>query len=205
MAIRNAAWFATITFPLIARCLPLFDLSSLSVLRRFPVINRLFESSQQEIESPAYGRINMLLLAGAIVALVSQSPWIRPALTGKSLLAEQTPAGAADFIEKRGITGRIFHAQEFGDYLIWRLWPRQKTVVDGRVHLYDLAFLKDYENALRNPLSSDFMERWNISYLLLNKMPDGSNAETIQSIRESSTWSTVFEDRTSIMFEKKRT
>jgi hypothetical protein len=147
--------------------------------------------------------MNLVLLGIAILTLVSQSPWVRPAITGKSLLAEQTPVGAADFIEKQGITGRLFHPQEFGDYLMWRLWPQQKTIVDGRVHLFELDFLKQYKNALEHPLESDFLERWKIEYELLSKLPDGSSSKTIDSVRNSETWTQIYEDRVSVLFEKR--
>jgi hypothetical protein len=202
-AIRNAAWFGTITFPLIARYLPHMDLTPLSPLRRFTAVDRLFlHSSRLEGEAPAHRRINLLLLTAGVIALLTQSPWIRPAITGKSLLAQQTPVGVAEFIEKEGISGRMFHPQEFGDYLMWRLWPQQKTLVDGRVHLFDLEFLKEYKRVLEDPLSGDFMERWNIEYLLLSKLPDGSDSKTIGSVENSSAWSKIYEDSISVMFVK---
>jgi hypothetical protein len=202
-SIRNAAWFGTITFPLIARYMPLMDLSPLYPLRRFRVVDRLFESETAAADGVEYGRMNALLLVAAVVLLVSQSPWFRPAITGKSLLAEQTPVAVADFIAKEKIAGRVFHPQEFGDYLLWRLWPQQKTVVDGRVHLFNLEFLKQYKKALEDPLSSGFLERWNVEYLLLSKLPDGSTRQTIGSIRNSDAWAPLYEDEISVLFARK--
>jgi len=202
-AIRNAAWFGTITFPLIARYLPHFDLTPMSPLRRFTAIEKVFESSTLVEDAPAHSRINLVLLITAFIALLAQSPWIRPAITGKPLIALQTPVGVAEFIKENGISGRMFHPQEFGDYLMWRLWPQQKTLVDGRVHLFDLEFLKEYKRVLDDPLSGDFMERWNIRYLLLSKLPDGSNSRTIGSVENSSRWSKIYEDSISVLFVKK--
>ena len=202
-AIRNAAWFGTITFPLIARYLPHIDLTPLSPLRRFKAIEKLFQPSALEPEKAVYGRVNFLVLTVAVIVLVTQSPWIRPALTGKSLLAEQTPVGVAEFIREQGITGRLFHPQEFGDYLMWRLWPQQKTLVDGRVHLFDLEFLKAYKRALEEPLSTDFMDRWNIEYMILSKLPDGSPSKIIGSVEASGGWTMIYEDRISVLFAKR--
>ena len=202
-SIRNAAWFGIITFPLITRYLPLMDLSPLFPLRRFGVVDRLFRTeSVSATDGVEYGRLNVLLLVAAAILLVTQSPWLRPTITGKSLLAEQTPVAVAEFIAKEGITGRIFHPQEFGDYLIWRLWPQQKTVVDGRVHLFSLEFLKQYKRALEDPLSSDFLGKWKIDYLLLSKLPDGSNEKTIGSIRSSNAWAPLYEDEISVLFAR---
>jgi len=175
----------------------------MSPLRRFTAIEKVFESSTLVEDAPAHSRINLVLLITAFIALLAQSPWIRPAITGKPLIALQTPVGVAEFIKENGISGRMFHPQEFGDYLMWRLWPQQKTLVDGRVHLFDLEFLKEYKRVLDDPLSGDFMERWNIRYLLLSKLPDGSNSRTIGSVENSSRWSKIYEDSISVLFVKK--
>ncbi len=42
ISIRNAAWFSTITYPLLARYIPLLDPGPLLPLRRYKVFNRLF-------------------------------------------------------------------------------------------------------------------------------------------------------------------
>jgi hypothetical protein len=201
-AIRNAAWFSTITYPLLARYLPHVDLSPLTPLRRYKVINRLFEASgNSESDSSGYRRINRLVPLIAAAVLVTQSPWVRPRLSGASLLMDQTPVGAADFIERQALTGRIFHPQEFGDYLMWRLWPRQKTFIDGRVHLFTLDFLREYEIAIEDPFSTGLLARWNIQYVLLHKMPGQTNARTIQSVEASSAWKKIYEDEVSVLFE----
>ena len=202
-AIRNAAWFSTITYPLIARYLPLLDLAPLLKLLRYKGINRLVESAAQPDRNPhAYGRLNVIVLLAAVLVIATQSPWIRPRLTGKSLLADQTPVGVADFIQKRGLTGRMFHPQMFGDYLMWRLWPQQRTFVDGRVHLFSLDFLSQYEKAAEDPLSTDLLERWHIQYLLLEKRPEQTNLKTLRSIENSGAWIRMYEDDKSVLFEK---
>jgi hypothetical protein len=202
-AIRNAAWFSTITYPLIARYLPLMDLEPLLALRRYGRIHQLAESAAKPDSNPRpYRRLNVLIAAAAVVVIAAQSPWIRPRLTGRSLLAHQTPVGVADFIQKRGLTGRMFHPQVFGDYLMWRLWPQQRTFVDGRVHLFDLDFLNQYEKAAEDPMSTDLLERWDIQYLLIQKQPEQANRQAIKSIEDSGVWIRMYEDDVSALFEK---
>jgi len=204
-AIRNAAWFSTVTYPMLARYLPFVDLKPLLSLRRLPVVGRMFEKKDQpEKDSPLFAALNGLVLAAAIVALVVQSPWLRPRFTGTSLLAEQTPVAAADFIAQRGLTGRLFHPQEFGDYLLWRLWPQQKTFVDGRVHLFSLDFLKEYEQAIESPLSGDFLDRWKIQYVLLHKQPQDTEHGAIRSMDASPAWVKMHEDDLSVLYGRKQ-
>ena len=205
MSIRNGAWFSTITYPLLARYIPLVDLGGLMPLRRYKVINQLFEPAPRlsEKESPVYSKINFVMLAAAVVVLVTQSPWVRPALTNASLVAEQTPVGAAAFISEKGLTGRIFHPQIFGDYLIWRLWPQQRSFIDGRVHLFNVDFLKEYKKAIEDPLSTDVIERWNIQYVLLSKLPGDESGKALKSVEDSGAWTRIYEDRISVLYEKR--
>jgi hypothetical protein len=59
---------------------------------------------------------------------------------GRTLLVK----GAADYVAAHRIGGRLFNQYGDGGYLIYRLAPHAKVVVDGRADMYGDAFLKDY-------------------------------------------------------------
>jgi hypothetical protein len=42
------------------------------------------------------------------------------------------PSGAAEFLASHQVTDRMFNTYEYGGYLTWRLWPRQRVFIDGR-------------------------------------------------------------------------
>src|SRR5258708_17427209 len=42
------------------------------------------------------------------------------------------PAGAATFLQQHHVSGRLFNIYGAGGYLIWRLWPQEKVMIDGR-------------------------------------------------------------------------
>ncbi|MDP8257581.1 MAG: tetratricopeptide repeat protein [Candidatus Alcyoniella australis] len=55
------------------------------------------------------------------------------------------PQDAADFVERHGLSGRMFNDFNYGGYLIWRLWPERKVFIDGRLEVYgDSGLLEDY-------------------------------------------------------------
>ena len=58
------------------------------------------------------------------------------------------PTGAADFLRAHSISQPMFNTYEYGGYLIWRLWPLQRTFVDGRA-LNESVYL-DYRRILYN-------------------------------------------------------
>jgi hypothetical protein len=63
------------------------------------------------------------------------------------------PSGAADFVLKNQIAGRMFNTYEYGGYLMWRLFPQQRVFIDGRA-LSESVF-QDYARILYNHDSSD--------------------------------------------------
>jgi hypothetical protein len=108
----------------------------------------------------------------APVFLVSYLPWKRglPALVGWAAAAAlaagivwgtaagdffelraaewRYPIGAAEFLSSHQVTGRMFNTYEYGGYLMWRLWPRERVFIDGRA-LSEKVF-DDYARILYN-------------------------------------------------------
>jgi hypothetical protein len=83
------------------------------------------------------------------------------------------PQGAADFLALHHVTAPMFNTYEYGGYLIWRLWPGQRTFIDGRA-LSESVF-RDYVRILYNHDSSDGMagaedllNRYGIEAILMN-------------------------------------
>jgi hypothetical protein len=206
MAIRNVGWFAAVAYPILARYLPTVDFSPLFPLRRFRLAAGFLEGLENpKPERSRHGRFNLVLLSVAFLALVMESPWIRPALKNASLIDAQTPVGAVNFIEQHGLTGHIFHPQIFGDYLIWRLWPKQKSFFDGRVHLFGEDIARQGLGLLHDSHWEEMLAKWNIQYLLLDKLSsEDDTVKAIASARNSNGWTKLYEDDVSILFEKTR-
>ena len=56
------------------------------------------------------------------------------------------PKDAAEFLRRNQITDPIFNSYEYGGYLIWALWPEQRTFIDGRA--LNEAVYRDYVKIL---------------------------------------------------------
>ncbi len=54
------------------------------------------------------------------------------------------PEGATAFLERHRLDGRVFNSYKFGGYLIWRWWPANQVLIDGRYDaiLFDEALLE---------------------------------------------------------------
>ena len=85
----------------------------------------------------------------------------------------KVPRGAADFLALHHVTQPMFNTYEYGGYLIWRLWPGQRTFIDGRA-LSESVF-QDYVRILYNhdssdglPGAEDLLNRYGIQVIVMN-------------------------------------
>jgi hypothetical protein len=85
----------------------------------------------------------------------------------------KVPRGAADFLARHHVTQPMFNTYEYGGYLIWRLWPGQRTFIDGRA-LSESVF-QDYARILYNhdasdgmPSGEDLLNRYGIQAIVMN-------------------------------------
>lgn len=199
-AFRFGAWFAFAAAPLLAR--------SLAVLarRKESAVASPAGFARSE-DSPAVAADGVLpsLVAALMVAItVFLSPWIYGRLRGipseENTWAEDAPQAAVEYLKQHSPPGNIFHPQSYGDYLIWSLWPQKRTFIDGRVHLFSDELIKNYFDILS---TSDFalLDRYDIRLLLLSKQqPD--NQRLRQAAEDSVLWRRIYEDRSSILFQR---
>ena len=67
----------------------------------------------------------------------------------------------------------MFNTYEYGGYLIWRLWPAERTFIDGRA-LSESVF-QDYARILYNhdasdglPSGEDLLNRYGVQVIVMN-------------------------------------
>ena len=104
---------------------------------------------------------------------------------------ERFPVGAADFIESRGLSGNGYAHDQFGGYLIYRLWPRHKVFVDGRGDFYRQgSVLADMEKVtLVSPEWATKLDQYEIQWLLLRR-----DEPLVLILQMSGGWCKVYED-----------
>ena len=206
-AVRNGVWFALIAAPVVARYFPTIDFSVVTMaLRRLSIGKALFNwlGARRETVAPIRYRLNRQIAVLMLTIVVLVSPWVYPHLGnpafGNTLWETSTPVGAMDYIGQHALQGNIYHPQIYGDYLIWRLWPEQRSFIDGRVHLFDDSVVRDYRMAFNDSHWDERLARYDIKYLLLSKDED-ENRMMIETARASDAWLLLYEDSVSILFE----
>jgi len=82
------------------------------------------------------------------------------------------PTGAADFLAAHRLTDRMFNTYEYGGYLMWRLWPRERVFIDGRA-LSDKLF-DDYARILYNhddsggKSAAQLLDQYGVQVIVMN-------------------------------------
>ncbi len=207
-ALRNGVWFALIAAPIVARYYPSIDFASVALaVRRFRIGQRFlnWQAARKDTVAPIRYRLNRQIAVLMLTIVVLVSPWVYPHLGnpafGDTLWEKSTPVGAMDYIQQNALEGNIFHPQIYGDYLIWRLWPLQRSFIDGRVHLFDYSVVRDYRQAFIDSHWDERLSRYDIKYLLLSK-DEEENRMMLETAMSSAAWHLVYEDNTSVIFER---
>jgi len=111
---------------------------------------------------------------------------------------EKLPVKAADVMAARGIREPVFTTDSWGGYLIYRLYPDEKVVVDDRHDLYGEAYLREYLKVLHvTPGWQQVLDNQNVNLILLP-----AKSKLGDSLRSTESWRNVYEDKTSVMFER---
>jgi hypothetical protein len=201
VSLRNGIWFAlvvpTIVAPAIMELPPAKGLGAWG--------KRLLSSDRPRTASTAQRpALNLMMALILFAALVIYSPWVYQSFSGVPIWNPKTPISAMDYVDEHNLKGNIFHPQYYGDYLIWRLWPKQRTFIDGRVHVFGQDHVEDYLTTYVDSCWEQRLEKHDIRYLLLSK--DENEKELSQQLVEkakgSPNWQQIYEDELSVIFEK---
>ncbi len=150
-------------------------------------------AEMQETES--VGRFHVVSAAGLALVLALIFAPRPPAKFRAEFDPKRYPAAAlATLAQVPG--AHIFSNDEWGDYLIWSLYPRQRVFVDGRSDFYGNDFDEKYLDAISVKHGwEQTLERFNVDTVLLP--PD---APLTGALKLSSDWRVVFDDGISLVF-----
>jgi len=112
-----------------------------------------------------------LVLATSIGASVASGV---PFRLGFGPVPNSYPEGAAAFLERHRLDGRLFNTYQFGGYLLWRRWPANQVFIDGRYDavLFDEALFEAFREAHQSPAVLDRLTgEYGVDILVLDARP----------------------------------
>jgi hypothetical protein len=108
------------------------------------------------------------------------------------------PVEAAEGIAVQNIREPIFCPDQWGGYLIYRLYPQTKVLVDDRHDLYGDQFFKDYlKVVLVQPDWGKVLDERHVNWILMQK---NSSLGTI--LEQTPPWKLIHEDGTAVLFHR---
>ncbi len=164
-------------------------------------IGRKFnETAATMTETDQIGRWHPVSVMGALVVvalLYAPHPpeKFRPEFDPKSF-----PVAA---VQKLDVTpaDRIFTFDQWGDYLIYRLYPKTKVFMDGRSDYYGSEFNQKYLDVITvNYGWEKTLSSFGVDTIL---MPPGT--PLVGALKESSRWHVVYDDGIAVVFRQQKT
>jgi hypothetical protein len=110
------------------------------------------------------------------------------------------PVEAAEVIAERDIREPIFCPDLWGGYLIYRLYPQTKVLVDDRHDLYGDQFFKEYLKVVFvQPDWEKVLDEKHVNWVLVEK---NSSLGTILGLTPG--WKLIHEDATAVLFHREK-
>jgi len=159
---------------------------------------RLNRVIRETSETDAIGRWHLASLAGvALVAALLYAPH-PPKKFRAEFDPKRYPAAAVSALGHYP-AARVFTFDQWGDYLIYRLYPHSRVFVDGRSDFYG----DDFETKLLDVLNVNYgwdqtLARFGVDTVL---MPP--NSPLTGALKESSRWRVVYDDGVALVFRAK--
>lgn len=165
------------TRPFAAAWLAAAAAASLGMRRNVPVYLILAAPALANAWSPSWriGRARAALLGGLMAAGTwLHAAWTAPHLLERFGLGERNRyAGAAAFLDRAGVEGRMFNEYEAGGPLIWLSGPGRKVFIDGRSLEHGPERVRAALSWHRPVVWEALDSRWRFDYAVVRRHPAG--------------------------------
>jgi hypothetical protein len=162
--------------------------------------SRRFLQRMQAIEFGLRGHLWPVAMVGFTCWIAAHGGW----LSGRHVMdghfgEKRFPVEAVNYLEAQNVRGPLASPDYWGGYLIYRLYPRVRTVVDDRHDFYGEEFLKSYLKMVHvEPGWEDFLQQNQARCVVV---PKGSALANI--LGETAGWRPIYSDDVAVAFEKK--
>ena len=146
-------------------------------------------------ETEAVGRWHLTSIAGVVVVAALMWAPNPPKNFRAEFDPDRYPAAAVDKL-RHDREARIFTNDEWGDYLIWKLYPTHKVFIDGRSDFYGNAFEEKFADVLNVKHGwAATLDQFGVDTILMP--PD---APLSGALKESARWRVVYDDGIAVVF-----
>jgi hypothetical protein len=201
--VRNVPIFMLVAAPSVAVMLETFlrELPSMSIagwLRRAATKLHSFAADFGSTDAIARLHLASAAAVGLLIALFyAPNP---PAQFRAEYDVKRYPAKAVEMLRKAGSPEIIFTDDEWGDYLIYRLYPSNRVFIDGRSDFYGSTFNNQYMDVMNVKYDWEkSLDQYHVNTILLSP-----NASLASTLKESRRWRPIYDDGVAIVFRANR-
>ena len=109
------------------------------------------------------------------------------------------PVRATEFLRTENIHGKMFNNDEFGDYMIFSVWPTYRVFMDGRSDMYGEQFGSDYLKVANvQPGWRDILKKYDINWVVFD-----THSALAAALQEQADWQPIYSDPVATIFLKK--
>ena len=183
------------------RFAPVFVLLILPFMAKntFLVTNRVWLRMKKKWP-PIRGYINSFLILVILTLCFLNERGIKGHHFGVEMSA--LPVEAAEFIDRNNPPPFMFHVFNWGGYLIWRLYPKYKVFIDGRLAMYVPDIYNEWlQVALARENWREILEKYKINFCLISNEPEWNRLG--RALEEDPNWVLVYWDNMAGIFLKK--
>jgi hypothetical protein len=131
--------------------------------------------------------------------IVGQEPlrFRLPPIPSQGKTSVHYPTGAVAYIQARGLSGNMLTEFNWGEYLIWSLYPRCRVSLDGRFEaVYASTVYQEYFDFLyARPRWRQFLEKYPPDLILIDR-----RNKIYTLIKAEPSWQQVYQDAGSALF-----
>jgi len=159
-------------------------------------VTRGFVQRMSVMDSTRRGHLwpTVAILATLMIALNAGRVGSRP-LMEANFDARRMPVDAVSFVAQSSVRGPVLSPDYWGGYLIYRLYPRNKVVIDDRHDFYGEPFLGSYLTMMHVEPGWEGFLKWRSSCLVLPR-----TAALSAVLRKMPEWKPVYSDDVAIVF-----
>ncbi len=191
---RNIPVFLLISAPFTA-CMASEFLASVSAIRRFKRACSVNTNASRDFHLlDRAPRLHLVSLA-ALLLIASGFAWETPGFEAQ-FNPKNFPVRALPFIRSAKFS-HLFTTDQWADYLIYHLYPAQRTYIDGRSDMFGADFAERYRNVLsaRHDWEAN-LRADGVDAVMLH--PD---TPVVSALKESKNWKLLFDNGYTVIFQ----
>ena len=184
---RHVALFAIVVSPLLLR-------TSENVFKQFPdPLIKFFQTRNQNLMKIDRSVVGYLWPSGTVICVLTL------ALAGNVQFTfddKRFPVAAAEFLNRENLSGTMFNNDEFGDYFIYRLWPKYRVFMDGRSDMYSEKLGSAYLKVANvQPGWKEVLASHRVSWVIFD-----TNSALTAALADDIEWQPIYSDKVATIF-----